>query len=119
MESEPIQDAPEDLSMKSGSTPERDPEDTAASTTPKSANGGGSGGNKPAGGTTTTSSSPSSTSPPPSAGFSTSRRSQKFIPPPLDLNARTFHEIPGGADHPRLPKSPGDLPRECLPIRKR
>ena len=44
-------------------------------------------------------------------------RKVKPIPPPLDLNARTL-----GVEEPtdlRLPKSPSDLPRECLPIRKR
>merc|ERR1740123_603777 len=44
----------------------------------------------------------------------------KPIPPPLDLNARTLSPsdtFPQG--HPSLPQSPADLPRECLPIRKR
>ena len=41
----------------------------------------------------------------------------KPIPPPLDLNARTLspHDVLVAA----LPSSPADLPRECLPIRKR
>ena len=44
----------------------------------------------------------------------------KPIPPPLDLNARTLSPsdtLPPG--HSSLPQSPADLPRECLPIRKR
>jgi hypothetical protein len=45
-----------------------------------------------------------------------SSRKVKPIPPPLDLNARTLDEE---ATDLRLPKSPGDMPRECLPIRKR
>ncbi len=44
-------------------------------------------------------------------------RKVKPIPPPLDLNARTLEDE--AATDLRLPKSPGDLPRECLPIRKR
>ena len=44
-------------------------------------------------------------------------RKVKPIPPPLDLNARTLEdEAPSDL---RIPKSPGDMPRECLPIRKR
>ncbi|TRY78184.1 hypothetical protein TCAL_04268 [Tigriopus californicus] len=69
---EPMQDKPEDLSMKSSSN---------------------------------------SNSPP----LLGSSRKIKPIPPPLDLNARTLDE----PSDLRLPKSPGDLPRECLPIRKR
>ena len=46
-----------------------------------------------------------------------SYRKVKPIPPPLDLNARTLEEET--SVDLRLPKSPGDLPRECLPIRKR
>ena len=46
-----------------------------------------------------------------------STNKKRFIPPPLDLNARTFEAEP--ASETRVPKSPGDLPRECLPIRKR
>ncbi|XP_040574727.1 uncharacterized protein [Lepeophtheirus salmonis] len=44
-------------------------------------------------------------------------RKVKHIPPPLDLNARTLvvHEEPATP----LPKSPSELPRECLPLRKR
>jgi hypothetical protein len=45
-----------------------------------------------------------------------SARRLKHIPPPLDLNARTLDDEPADL---RLPKSPADLPRECLPIRKR
>ena len=56
---------------------------------------------------------PSSTSPP-STSASASKKI-KPIPPPLDLNARTLEE----PSDLRVPKSPGDLPRECLPIRKR
>eukprot|EP00095_Tigriopus_kingsejongensis_P007269 maker-scaffold144_size312663-snap-gene-1.11 protein:Tk07269 transcript:maker-scaffold144_size312663-snap-gene-1.11-mRNA-1 annotation:"unnamed protein product" len=73
MEAEPMQDKPEDLSMKSSS---------------------------------------SNSNSPPSMGYS---RRVKPIPPPLDLNARTLDE----PSDLRVPKSPGDLPRECLPIRKR
>ncbi|CAB4068832.1 HBP1 [Lepeophtheirus salmonis] len=48
--------------------------------------------------------------------YETSRK-VKHIPPPLDLNARTLvvHEEPATP----LPKSPSELPRECLPLRKR
>ena len=74
---------------------------------------------------------PSSISPPSRSCESGSPDSQKNgepsrakrikpIPPPLDLNARTLSPsdtFPQG--HPSLPHSPADLPRECLPIRKR
>jgi len=42
----------------------------------------------------------------------------KPIPPPLDLNVRTFSP-PRTQGNVALPRSPADLPRECLPIRKR
>lgn len=41
----------------------------------------------------------------------------KPIPPPLDLNARTLS--PSDTLPQALPRSPADLPRECLPLRKR
>ena len=47
------------------------------------------------------------------------KKAKKPIPPPLDLNARTLGETAQNAADLRVPKSPGDLPRECLPIRKR
>ena len=43
----------------------------------------------------------------------------KPIPPPLDLaacNLDNSNDVPSDL---RTPKSPGDLPRECLPLRKR
>ena len=49
---------------------------------------------------------------------SNTNHKKRFIPPPLDLNARTFEAEPA-SESARVPKSPGDLPRECLPIRKR
>lgn len=49
---------------------------------------------------------------------SNTNHKKRFIPPPLDLNARTFEAEPT-SESTRVPKSPGDLPRECLPIRKR
>jgi len=50
-----------------------------------------------------------------------SSRKERFKPPPLDLNAHTLEADPSSPHHSeaRVPKSPGDLPRECLPIRKR
>ena len=48
-------------------------------------------------------------------------RKVKYIPPPLDLNAHTLEPDchgSGPADV-RVPKSPNELPRECLPLRKR
>ena len=53
------------------------------------------------------------------------------VPPPLDLNAKTLEldhvqdrvaSLSGGTAHDpsvRVPKSPNELPRESLPLRKR
>ena len=51
------------------------------------------------------------------------------VPPPLDLNAKTLEldhvqdrvGLGGGSHDPsvRVPKSPNELPRESLPLRKR
>ena len=99
----PVQDQPEDLSVK------KKERDRSRSNSPR----------------------PSSISPPSRSCGSGSPDSQKNgepsrakrikpIPPPLDLNARTLSPsdtLPQG--HASLPQSPADLPRECLPIRKR
>ena len=58
------------------------------------------------------------------------RKVKKYhIPPPLDLNAHTLEPdhvqggvLGGGSNHDpsvRVPKSPNELPRESLPLRKR
>ena len=60
------------------------------------------------------------------------QRKVKHIPPPLDLNAHTLepdHVSQGGVlggvqshlndSSVRVPKSPNELPRESLPLRKR
>ena len=57
------------------------------------------------------------------------QRKVKHIPPPLDLNAHTLEPdhvqggvLGGGSNHDpsvRVPKSPNELPRESLPLRKR
>ena len=51
------------------------------------------------------------------------QRKVKYIPPPLDLNAHTLepdHVTGSGVPSDvRVPKSPNELPRECLPLRKR
>ena len=52
-----------------------------------------------------------------SSGEATRPKRIKPIPPPLDLNARTLS--PCDTLPQALPRSPGDFPRECLPIRKR
>jgi len=99
----PVQDHPEDLSVK------KKERDRSRSNSPR----------------------PSSISPPTRSCGSGSPDSQKNgepsrakrikpIPPPLDLNARTLSPsdtLPQG--HASLPQSPAELPRECLPIRKR
>jgi len=96
----PVQDQPEDLSVK------KEREESEAETSPR----------------------PSSASPHTRSSSSGSPDSQKNgepsrakrikpIPPPLDLNARTLS--PQDTLVPALPSSPADLPRECLPIRKR
>jgi len=102
----PVQDQPEDLSVK------KKERNRSRSTSPR----------------------PSSISPPTRSCGSGSPDSQKNgepsrakrikpIPPPLDLNARTLSPsdtLPQGhTGHSSLPQSPADLPRECLPIRKR
>ena len=48
-------------------------------------------------------------------------RKVKYIPPPLDLNAHTLEpdHVSSGPSDVRVPKSPNELPRECLPLRKR
>ena len=46
-------------------------------------------------------------------------RKERYKPPPLDLNAHTLEADVASHPEARVPKSPGDLPRECLPIRKR
>lgn len=43
----------------------------------------------------------------------------KPIPPPLDLAACNLENSNEAPSDLRTPKSPGDLPRECLPLRKR
>ena len=43
----------------------------------------------------------------------------KPIPPPLDLAACNLDNSNDAPSDLRTPKSPGDLPRECLPLRKR
>ena len=43
----------------------------------------------------------------------------KPIPPPLDLAKCNLENSNEAASDLRTPKSPGDLPRECLPLRKR
>jgi len=43
-----------------------------------------------------------------------SSRKIKPIPPPLDLSLKTYHGEQAG-----LSRSPGNLLRECLPLRKR
>jgi len=95
----PVQDQPEDLSIK------KEQEESEAGVSPR----------------------PSSASPHTRSSSSGSPDSQKNgeprvkkikpIPPPLDLNARTLS--PQDTLVPALPSSPADLPRECLPIRKR
>ena len=50
-----------------------------------------------------------------STGSTRTAKKIKPIPPPLDLNACNLEE----PSDLRTPKSPGDLPRECLPLRKR
>lgn len=85
----PVQDAPEDLSVKKTrpNTPQ-----SRSSSSPGSQGSG-------------------------SSGEATRPKRIKPIPPPLDLNARTLS--PSDTLPQALPRSPGDLPRECLPIRKR
>ena len=66
----------------------------------------------------------------PSGPSLSSTRKIKHIPPPLDLNAHTLepeavhaHGVHLGVNSPvaeaRVPKSPNELPRESLPLRKR
>ena len=103
----PMQDMPEDLSVK------KKDNDISASTSSRS----------------------SSISPPTRSSESGSPDSQKNgdqsrakrikpIPPPLDLNARTLSPsdtLPGppGHAHPPPPAHSSDTPRESLPLRKR
>ena len=51
--------------------------------------------------------------------FSTTVKKVKPIPPPLDLAACNLENSNEAPSDLRTPKSPGDLPRECLPLRKR
>ena len=51
--------------------------------------------------------------------FPTTTKKVKPIPPPLDLAACNLDNSNDTPSDLRTPKSPGDLPRECLPLRKR
>ena len=51
--------------------------------------------------------------------FPTTVKKVKPIPPPLDLAACNLDNSNEAPSDLRTPKSPGDLPRECLPLRKR
>ena len=51
--------------------------------------------------------------------FPTTVKKVKPIPPPLDLAACNLENSNEAPSDLRTPKSPGDLPRECLPLRKR
>ena len=51
--------------------------------------------------------------------FPTTVKKVKPIPPPLDLAACNLDNSNDAPSDLRTPKSPGDLPRECLPLRKR
>jgi len=49
----------------------------------------------------------------------TTGKKVKHIPPPLDLAACNLENSNEAPTDLRTPKSPGDMPRECLPLRKR
>jgi hypothetical protein len=107
VETTPVQDKPEDLSVKREPPPPLLSALTPPPLTPirpvaaaAATNGIGGGGGM--------------------GGASGGMRKVKPIPPPLNLNARTLGVGSNGQSPPlRVPKSPGDMPRECLPIRKR
>ena len=100
MNLEPIQDKPQDLSISKstiGSSNE------LSATGPKDVNDIH---NKKTKSSTTTSNLPTV-------------KKVKPIPPPLDLAACNLDNSNDAPSDLRTPKSPGDLPRECLPLRKR
>ena len=99
MNLEPIQDKPEDLSIsKSAQLSATGPNEVHDIY------------NKNTKSSKTTSNNPTTTT----------VKKVKPIPPPLDLaacnNLDNSNDVPSDL---RTPKSPGDLPRECLPLRKR
>ena len=101
MNLEPIQDKPQDLSISKstiGSSNE------LSTTGPKDVNDIHN--NKKTKSSSTTSNLPTV-------------KKVKPIPPPLDLAACNLDNSNEAPSDLRTPKSPGDLPRECLPLRKR
>ena len=102
MNVEPIQDKPQDLSMNKSTIGSSNQHNL---TGPKDVNDIQ---NKKTKSSTTTSNFPTTTV-----------KKVKPIPPPLDLAACNLDNSNEAPSDLRTPKSPGDLPRECLPLRKR